>query len=879
MAKTTACARVLLVVACLAGAASALDKPALLPHAPELQGLTPDDARRLLAILADEDQRAQLMESLREIAGAPSGPGQPSPGQPSSPGEQAGAGQPSGPVGLSGSGQSSAGATEPSPAGQTSGPGASRAGQPSGPLRQANPDQARPAVVAQPEPSSPPAPAPPAISPEAAPQAHSAPGPGAQSAPAKLHGPSRPSIRLERGSLGAQLLAEFASWLRDVGSAVDQTIETATRYWQSRQQLVDAIEDPATLDRLVEIAWRLAAAIALALAAEWLTLFLLRRPRAALARHAQAWVVSRAEAGGDGGRPHWSRGRNQLHVLMQALARLPFVLGRLLLDLVPVLAFTLCANLLAATPLADVDVSRLVILAIANAYAVCRGIMCVVRAAVGSARSGPGVLVISVKTAAYVERSIRRIVAVVVFGIAAADTALLLGLDTATHDALVSIAALAGHVLVAIIIVQCRRPVAALIRGPVERIGPFAQFRLWTASVWHLVAIFLDFGLWAVWVFRLPNGYVLLLRVCLLSAVVVIVARLVAAAILGGFDRLLRPPPEMLDGVSGFRARAVRYRAVLRQVVSVATAAVAAVFLLEVWGVDAPAWFGSGTIGARLLWALVTVGIAAAVAVLVWEASNLAIERHLERLTQAEQYPRVVRLRTLLPVLRAVLLTVILVVVGMTALAEIGVNITPLLASAGIAGIAVGFGSQKLVQDVITGVFLMVENSMQVGEWVTAGGVSGNVERLTMRTVQLRGGDGALHIVPYSAVSTVSNTSRGTGNAAVNVSIARYEDIDRIGELLKEIAAGMRKDPRFAAMMRGDLDLWGVDKVEGSGVTLAGQIVCTDSGRWPVQREFNRRMKMRFEELGVQFAIPTQRVELRNPSAAWIYSAADRPQA
>ena len=123
-------------------------------------------------------------------------------------------------------------------------------------------------------------------------------------------------------------------------------------------------------------------------------------------------------------------------------------------------------------------------------------------------------------------------------------------------------------------------------------------------------------------------------------------------------------------------------------------------------------------------------------------------------------------------------------------------NIAPLLASASIFGVALGFGSQKLVQDLITGIFLLMENAMQVGDWVTLAGVSGTVEYLSIRTVRLRGGDGSLYTVPFSSVSTVNNTNRGIGNAAVRVTIALGQDVDLAISTLKEIGAALREDER-----------------------------------------------------------------------------------
>jgi small-conductance mechanosensitive channel len=198
----------------------------------------------------------------------------------------------------------------------------------------------------------------------------------------------------------------------------------------------------------------------------------------------------------------------------------------------------------------------------------------------------------------------------------------------------------------------------------------------------------------------------------------------------------------------------------------------------------------------------------------------------------------------------------------MTALNAIGINVGPILAGASIVGVALGFGSQKLVQDFITGIFLLVEDAMDVGDWVTLAGVSGTVEHISIRTIRLRAGDGSTHLVPFSSVTSVNNSNRGLGNAAVTVNVDPSEDTDRISALLADIAKKMRQEAEYAAGMQSDLQLWGVDKVDGSMITIAGQIVCTDASRWGVQREFNRRMKLCFEHEGVKLAIPQQGVRI-----------------
>jgi small-conductance mechanosensitive channel len=207
-----------------------------------------------------------------------------------------------------------------------------------------------------------------------------------------------------------------------------------------------------------------------------------------------------------------------------------------------------------------------------------------------------------------------------------------------------------------------------------------------------------------------------------------------------------------------------------------------------------------------------------------------------------------------LPLLRIALLVAIATVIGLTALSELGVNVAPLLAGAGIVGVAIGFGSQTLVHDVITGMFRLLENEVQLGDVVTVAGLSGTVENLSIRTIRLRAADGSVNIIPFSAVTTINNTSRGIGNAMISVTIPYDEDIDRVEAMPKEIVGEMRKYAPFGGMIRSDLQLWGLDKVSASGLTIAGQIECTDAGRWPVQREFNRRMIERFQAQGIAIA-------------------------
>ncbi|MDE5455769.1 mechanosensitive ion channel [Bradyrhizobium sp. CSA112] len=692
--------------------------------------------------------------------------------------------------------------------------------------------------------------------------------------PQAAAGEPKSAIPLTADSLGAQLLLTVSEQVGEISREVADIARTLTHFRAFYYWFVRTANDPSAYHQLLDIAWKLALVFICALAAEWLVFHLIKRPVALL----EAWLPQMAQAPAQtlamvdppssaadvAAAPAQHRRRLSLARTWQSLVRLPFVLGRLVLELLPVLVFIGIATMLLGTGIGDLSTTRLVILAVVNAYALSRALICVVRALAGPF----GLFRVRAETAAYIEIWARRIVTVAVSGIAFANVALLLGLHRAGYAAVLRLVMLVVHLFVVVVILQCRRQVADAIRAPSGRDGAAARIRNRVAGLWHYLAIALDLALWAVWALNIRNGYSLLLQYFVGTVAVVLIVRLATILVLSLIDRGFRISPDLLRRFPGLETRANRYLPLLRNIVSAVIAFIGFVALLEVWGINAVVWFYGGQIGSRLLSAVVTVGIAALAAAAIWEVSNALLDRKITALSREGHYVRAARLRTFQPMLRTVLLGVIVTVVGLTALSEIGVNVAPLLAGAGIVGIAIGFGSQKLVQDLITGLFLLLENTVQVGDNVTLSGLSGTVENVSIRTLRLRSGDGSVHIVPFSAVTTITNSSRGAGNAAVSVNVSYKEDTDRAGQILQDIVAEMRREPEFQHLIRGDLELWGVDKVDGSMASIVGQIRCTDAGRWPVQREFNRRMKRRFQECGVEIAPTAQTILMQVPAPA-----------
>jgi small-conductance mechanosensitive channel len=389
------------------------------------------------------------------------------------------------------------------------------------------------------------------------------------------------------------------------------------------------------------------------------------------------------------------------------------------------------------------------------------------------------------------------------------------------------------------------------------------------ADSWSFVATFVIVAMWLLWSAGAENGFQHVLQVFAWSAAVIVCASLVSIFVLGAIDRAFIENTEnkraQLGQSSGSgdilaeSAAKNTYHLLVYRAVSTLIGIVAFIALLQVWGVDTLSWFESGSVGRRLASAVATIAVTCMMAFMAWEALNRAMCQRIDQWTEVGDAARAARLRTLVPMLRATVFFIIGLIVLLAALNQLGITIAPLLAGASIIGVALGFGSQKLVQDFITGLFLLMENAIQVGDFITVADVSGSVEHLSIRTVRLRASDGALHVVPFSSVSTVTNVNRGIGNASVRVSVTADSDVDKVLEAITSVGEEMRADPRFKDLILADVDIWGVDQIDGSMITILGQIRTLDRGRWPVQRGFNRLILQRFRERGIQFANPQKR--------------------
>lgn len=273
-------------------------------------------------------------------------------------------------------------------------------------------------------------------------------------------------------------------------------------------------------------------------------------------------------------------------------------------------------------------------------------------------------------------------------------------------------------------------------------------------------------------------------------------------------------------------------------------------FLSALESISAQQWMGFGQAAVRVL-------LIAVVAWVVLWAGNRAIRTMKGRLqARAPSAEEAKRIETLGRVFRYTLGVVVTVVAGMLILGELGVSVAPLLATAGVAGIAIGFGAQSLIKDYFNGFFLLADNQLRQGDVVEIAGKGGLVEDVTLRYVQLRDYEGNVHFVPNGQISTVTNRTRGFAYAAVDVSIGYRESVDEALEVIRAVGRELRADEAFGPRILEALEIAGVDQLADSAVVLRFRFKVLPSEQWNVRREFLRRLKGAFDARGIEIPYP-----------------------
>jgi len=214
------------------------------------------------------------------------------------------------------------------------------------------------------------------------------------------------------------------------------------------------------------------------------------------------------------------------------------------------------------------------------------------------------------------------------------------------------------------------------------------------------------------------------------------------------------------------------------------------------------------------------------------------------------------RVQTLIGVLGTISFVIVWFVVGLMLLGQIGINIGPILAGAGVVGLAVGFGAQNLVRDLVSGFFLILENQIRVGDVAMINGTGGLVERITFRTVTLRDQSAVVHTFPNGTIQTLSNRTKDWSAYVIDVGVAYKEDTDRVVEVMRRVAEEMRAEPEYGSVMLEPIEVLGVDDFADSAVIIKARFKTQPLKQWFIGREYRRRLKKAFDAEGIEIPFP-----------------------
>ncbi len=650
----------------------------------------------------------------------------------------------------------------------------------------------------------------------------------------QAHQPPEPA----RGGLGGRLLGGLSAAVASVSAEMAHLAVGAARLPSLVRDVTAALDSPRERDDLLGALIAMTVVAVVGLLAAWLAQRLLARPAAALKTRSGA---------------RWPE-------------RIALLAGRLILALVPPLALALAAWMV--LPVLGVGGRLLTgLTTFIAALALYRAVVGVSRAFLAPDDDAQRVLPLAGETGQYLMIWVQRIAGVVLLGGFVLQAAVLAGLPTQSYDVLLKLLGLLVASLTIILVLQNRIAVAAWIRRdsaaspPAESPRRSAhRMRQRFADVWHVLAILYIIVLYGVWAADVDGGFAYILRATALTAMVLALAAGMGRLLNLAIARAFRVSAENKARFPGLEGRANRYVPVLHTILRVALVVVTALAVLEVWGLETLTWLTAGP-GQRLTGAVLSIAIVLALAFIAWSIVSSAIERYLSQTDgDGTVVARSARAKTLLPLARNVFLVVLVVIVGLIVLSEVGVNIAPLLAGAGVIGLAIGFGSQKLVQDVITGAFILIEDTISVGDVVDVGGHAGVVEAITIRSMRLRDAVGNVHTIPFSTVDKVTNLTKEFSFAVLDIGVAYREDTDEVFAVMKEVADGLQADPEWGPQILEPMEVMGVDAFLDSAVLLKARLKTQPIRQWAVRREFNRRLKKVFDARGIEIPFPQSTV-------------------
>lgn len=387
----------------------------------------------------------------------------------------------------------------------------------------------------------------------------------------------------------------------------------------------------------------------------------------------------------------------------------------------------------------------------------------------------------------------------------------------------------------------------------------FALFIRAFAMVWHWLASAYFIALFLFSIFNPGDSLKFMMSATVRSMAIIVVAALISGMLTRWIGKTLTLSPDLRRNYPELQKRVNDWIKALLKLARVVTVFATLLLLLNAWNLfDLWHWLTLGA-GQKMVDILIRIVMILLLSAVGWTLLASLIESRLASDSHGRPMPSA-RTRTLLTLFRNALAVIISTITIMILLSEVGVNIAPLLAGAGALGLAVSFGSQTLVKDIITGVFIQFENGMNTGDLVTIGPITGTVERMSIRSVGVRQDTGAYHIIPWSSITTFANFVRGIGSFVANYDVDRSEDTDRVNATLQAAVKALLENPDIRGMVIGEPSFAGLVGLTNQSFTVRVSFTTQPLKQWTVRFALDDKVKKYFDAAGIK--APHQTVEV-----------------
>ena len=540
-------------------------------------------------------------------------------------------------------------------------------------------------------------------------------------------------------------------------------------------------------------------------------------------------------------------------------ARWAHNLMRLLLDAGGIVVFAAAAVVFFQIIYHGHEQSRLVILGVLYSALVFRLVQVGSRFLLEPRAPALRLLPLGDRAARHLHAGLLQLVGVYVVAVLPRFLLLRLNAPQAAADVVALIAAAICTVVAVVTVWSVREDVAGLIRGPGE---PGAPRRI-LAELWpvlataYFIVVFVALALDILAERPLTSRGILSL-VLIIALPIVDLALVRALAAMKARDAAAQP-----EGQSALPV----YEPVLRKAIHIVVIVAGALLLADIWAVNLMTMAERG-LGERISGALLGVLVILLLSYMLWQFARTAIERTLKRegglpaqLTDDEAVSTVAtRLGTILPVLRVTVQVTILVVATLSILAALGIDIVPLLAGASIIGVAIGFGSQSLVRDIVSGVFFLADDAFRVGEYIEVGESKGTIEKISIRSLFLRHHRGPINILPYGEIKRLRNLSRDWVIDKMTIGITYDSDIDKARKLIKKIGQELAENPEYTGKIFEPLKMQGVENFGDFAIQIRLKMKTKPNEQFMIRRKAYAMIKKAFDDNGIKFAYPTVQI-------------------